>query len=123
MLAKVIYPDRRRRQRLNGQFKISVPHQVKGRTKNVSANGTSFEVITDDIDAFCPGTIIPLEITTINMTLDSKVMKLCLGGKGLIICREVTEETIGRCNKLNLTVQFMEKLIMEKYNFWVPSNN
>jgi hypothetical protein len=123
MLAKVIYPDRRRRQRLNGQFKISVPHQVKGRTKNVSANGTSFEVITDDIDAFCPGTIIPLEITTINMTLDSKVMKLCLSGKGLIVCREVKEETTGCGIKLNIAVQFMEKLIMEKYNFWVPSNN
>ncbi len=123
MLAKVIYPDRRRRQRLNGQFKISVPHQVKGRTKNVSANGASFEVITDDINAFCPGTIIPLEITTINMTPDSKVMKLCLSGKGLIVCREVKEETTGCGIKLNIAVQFMEKLIMEKYNFWVPSNN
>ena len=121
MMAKVIYPNRRRRQRLNGEFEISLLHQVKGRTKNVSANGASFEVITDDIDAFSPGTIIPLEITTINMTHDSKVMKLCLSGKGLIICREVIEETTGCCIKLNLAVQFMEKLIMEKYNFWVPS--
>ncbi len=123
MLAKERYPNRRRSQRLNEEFEITLPHQVKGRTKNVSANGASFEVITDDIDAFCPGTIIPLEITTINMTHDSKVMKLCLSGKGLIICREVIEETTGRCIKLNLAVQFTEKLIMEKYNFWVHSNN
>ena len=123
MLAKVIYPDKRCRQRLNGEFEISLPHQVKGRTKSVSANGASFEVITNDIDAFCPGTIIPLEITTINMTLDSKVMKLWLSGKGLIVCREVKEETTGCGIKLNIAVQFMEKLIMEKYNFWVPSNN
>jgi len=123
MLSKVICPNRRRRQRLDEEFEISLLHQVKGRTKNVSANGASFEVITDDIDAFCPGTIIPLEITTINMTHDSKVMKLCLSGKGLIICREVIEETTGCCIKLNLAVQFMEKLIMEKYNFWVPSIN
>ncbi len=73
MLAKAIYPNRRRRQRRNGKFEISLPHQVKGRTKNVSTNGASFEVITNDIDALCPGTIIPLEITTVNMTHDSKV--------------------------------------------------
>ncbi len=118
MMAKVIYPNRRRRQRLNGEFEISLLHQVKGRTNNVSANGASFEVITDDIDAFCPGTIIPLEIITINMTHDSKVMKLCLSGKGLIICREVIEGNIGCGIKLNIAVQFKEKL-----NFWVPSNN
>ncbi len=123
MPAKVIHPNRRRRQRLNEEFEISLPHQVKGRTKNVSANGASFEVITDDIDAFCLGTIIPLEIITINMTHDSKVMKLCLSGKGLIICREVIAETTGRSIKLNLSVQFTEKLIMEEYNFWAHSNN
>jgi len=118
MLAKVIYPNRRRRQRLNGGFKVSLPHQVRGRTKNVSANGASFEVITDDIDLFCPGTIIPLEITTINITHDSKMRKLRLSGKGLIISREVIEETTGCGIKLTIAVQFKEKL-----HFWVPSNN
>ncbi len=118
MLSKVICPNRRRRQRLDEEFEISLLHQVKGRTKNVSANGASFEVITDDIDAFSPGTIIPLEITTINMTHDSKVMKLCLSGKGLIICREVIEKTTDCGVRLSIAVQFKEKL-----NFWVPSNN
>ncbi len=61
------------------------------------------------------------------MTHDSKVKKLCLSGKGLIICREVIEETTGCGIKLNLAVQFMEKLITEKLiteklNFWVPSS-
>jgi hypothetical protein len=113
MLAKEVYPDRRCSQRLNEEFAISLPYQVKGRTKNVSASGASFEVIMDDIDAFCPGTIIPLEITTIYMKFDSTVMKFCLSGKGLIICREVIEETTGCGIKLNLTVQFVEKLTME----------
>ena len=112
-MANKVYPDRRLRLRLNGQFEILLPHQVKGRTKNVSANGVSFEVITDDIDAFCPGTIIPFEITTINMTYGSKLKKICLSGKGLIICREVIEETTGYGIKLNLAVQFVEKLTME----------
>jgi len=118
MLSKVTYPNRRRRQRLNGGFEISLPHQVKGRTKNVSANGASFEVITDDIDAFRPGKTIPLEITTVNTTLDSKMRKLRLSAKGLIISREVIAETTDCGIKLNIAVQFEEKL-----NFWVPSNN
>ena len=117
-MADGVYPDRRCCQRLNGEFEISLLHQVKGRTKNVSANGASFEVMTDDIEVFSPGTIIPLEITSINMTHDSKVMKLCLSGKGLIICREVIEESTGCGIKLNLAVQFIKKL-----SFWVPSNN
>ncbi len=118
MLAKVKFPNRRRRQRLEGEFKVNLPHQVTGTTKNVSANGASLEVITDNIDAFRPGTIVPLEITTTNITHDSKVKELCLGGKGLIISRNVVEEIDGCGVKLNIAVQFKEKL-----NFWVPSNN
>ena len=118
MLARVTFPNRRRRQRLNGEFEISFPDQVKGRTKDVSANGASFEVITDDIDAFRPGTVIPLEITTANTTLDSKMKKLRLSGKGLIISREIIEEATDCGVKLSIAVQFKEKL-----NFWVPANN
>ena len=118
MLAKVTYPYRRRKQRLNAAFEISLPNQVKGRTKDVSANGVSFEVITDDIDAFRPGTIIPLEITTANTTLDSKMEKVHLSGKGLIVSREIVEETTDCGIRLNIAVQFKEKL-----NLWVPSNN
>ncbi|MDP6923214.1 MAG: hypothetical protein R2568_10065 [Candidatus Scalindua sp.] len=118
MLAKVTFPNRRRRQRLNGGFEISFPDQVKGRTKNVSSNGASFEVITDDINAFLPGTIVPLEITTANTTLDSKMKKLHLSGKGLVVSREVVEEVTDLGIRLNIAVQFKEKL-----NFWVPSNN
>ncbi len=118
MLAKVTYPNRRRRQRLDGGFEISFPDQVKGRTINVSANGASFEVITDDIDVFLPGTIIPLEITTANTTLDSKMEKLYLSGKGLVVSREVIDESTDCGIRLNIAVQFKEKL-----NFWVPSNN
>ncbi len=118
MLAKVTYPNRRRRQRLDGGFEISFPDQVKGRTINVSTNGASFEVITDDVGAFRTGAIIPLEITTANTTLDSKMKKLCLSGKGLIVSSEVVEEITDFGVRLNISVQFKEKL-----NFWVPSNN
>lgn len=118
MIAKVTYPFRRRKQRLKAAFEISLPNQVKGRTINVSANGISFEVIADDIDAFRPGTIIPLEITTINTTHESKLKNLRLSGKGLIISREVVEKTTASGTRLNIAVQLKDKL-----SFWVPSIN
>jgi hypothetical protein len=118
MLAKAIYHYRRRNQRFNAALEISLPNQVKGRTINVSTNGVSFEVITDDIDAFRPGTIIPLEITTINTTYESKLKDLRLSAEGIIISREVVEETTANGSKLNIAVQLKDKL-----DFWVPSTN
>ncbi len=118
MLAKVNYPYRRRNQRVNATLEISLPNQVKGRTINVSAKGVSFEVIADDINAFCPGTIIPLEITTTNITHESKLKNLRLSGKGLFISREVVEETTASGSRLNIAVQLLDKLV-----FWVPSTN
>ncbi|MFQ5687677.1 MAG: hypothetical protein ACE5GV_13565 [Candidatus Scalindua sp.] len=118
MLVKVKYPYRRRKQRLNAALEISLPNQVKGRTKNVSANGVSFEVIVDDINTFRPGTIIPLEITTTNITHESKLKNLRLSGKGLIISREVVDETTASGSRLNIAVQLRDKL-----DFWVPYIN
>ncbi|MCP4264972.1 MAG: hypothetical protein GY777_05240 [Candidatus Brocadiaceae bacterium] len=119
MIAKVTYPNRRRSRRINFVFEISLPDHVKGWTKNVSANGASFDIITEDIDAFSPGKVIPLDITTINTTNDSKMRTISLRGKGLII-RELIREsgTNESGRKVTITVFFMEKL-----NFWVPSNN
>ncbi len=119
MIAKVTYPNRRRSRRINFVFEISLPNHVKGWTKNVSANGAAFEIITEDVDAFCPGKVIPLEITTINTTNDSKMKTIRLRGKGLIIRETIRETTTGESGrKVIITVFFMEKL-----NFWVPSNN
>ncbi len=118
MLAKVKYPYRRRNQRLNAVLEISLPNQVKGKTNNGSTTGVSFEVIADDIDAFRPGTIIPLEIATINTTHGSKLKNLRLSGVGVIISREVVKETADRGSKLNIAVQLRNKL-----DFWVPSAN
>ncbi len=118
MLLKANYLFRRRNQRVNATLEISLPNQIKGRTINVSAKGVSFEVITDDINAFRPGTIIPLEITTANITHESKLKKLRLSGIGLIISREVAEETTAGGNRLNIAVQLKDKL-----RFWVPSIN
>ena len=118
MLAKVKFPYRRRNQRLNAALEISLPNQVKGRTKNVSATGVSFEVIADDIDAFRPGTIIPFEITTVNTTHESKLKDLRLSGEGIIISREVVGESTVGGSKLYIAVHLKDTL-----DFWVPSIN
>ena len=118
MLAKVNYPYRRRNQRVNATLEITLPNQVKGRTKNVSNTGVSFEVITDDIDTFNPGRIIPFEITTTNITHESKLKDLRLSGKGLIISREVVKKTTANGSRLNIVVELKDKL-----DFWVPSTN
>ncbi len=118
MLAKVNYPYRRRNQRLNAALEISLPNQVKGRTRNVSATGVSFEVIVDNINTFHTGTIISFEITTTNITHESKLKNLRLSGKGLIICREVVEKTTANGSRLNIVVELLDKL-----DFWVPSTN
>ena len=96
--------DKRNNQRLNLTFDISLPQQ-KGKTINVSATGVYFEVITDDVDAFSPGSIIPLQISAV----DTNERTLNLSGEGLIIREDIKESSIaGR--RLCITVQFTEKL-------------
>ncbi len=104
MQTKESYSDRRINQRLDLSFDISLPDQ-KGKTLNVSATGVYFEVITSDIDAFAPGSIIPLQISAI----DSNERKLNLRGNGLII-REDIKQTSAAGSRLGVAAQFTEKL-------------
>ena len=67
MQAKEKYYDRRRNKRRNLSFEIAIPDQV-GKTINVSASGVYFEVITNDMNVYSPGTTIPLKITAVNAT-------------------------------------------------------
>lgn len=97
-------PDKRLNQRLNLSFDITLPEQ-KGKTINISASGAYFEVITNDIDAFTPGAIIPLQISAV----DSNKRKLNLSGEGLII-REDIKEFSRAASRLCVAVQFTEKL-------------
>jgi len=96
--------NKRHNQRLNLSFDISLP-QKKGKTINVSATGVYFEVITDDVDSFSPGSIIPLQISAI----DTNERTLNLSGEGLII-REDIKETTSDGNRVCVAVQFTEKL-------------
>ena len=113
MQIKETDPDKRLNQRLNLSFDISLPDQ-KGKTINVSATGVYFEVITNDIGAFAPGAIIPLQISAV----DSNERNLDLSGEGLII-REDIKESSSAGSRLCVAVQFTEKLNVDLGSFWL----
>jgi len=58
---------RRQSERQNISFEILLSDQ-NGETINVSASGVYFEVATNDMEAFSPGTIIPLQINAVTTT-------------------------------------------------------
>ncbi len=96
--------EHRHNHRMDLFFDISVSDQ-KGKTINVSASGVYFELITDDIDAFAPGSVVPLQISAV----DSNERMLNLSGNGIII-REDIKEASGDGNRLCIAAQFTEKL-------------
>ncbi len=59
--------DKRNNERIDLAFAISLLGQ-DGETKNISASGVYFELITDGIEAFAPGIIIPIQITATTTT-------------------------------------------------------
>jgi hypothetical protein len=85
-------------------FDISVSDQ-KGKTINVSASGVYFELITDDIDAFATGSVVPLQISAV----DSNERMLNLSGNGTIIGEDI-KEVSGDGSRLCIASQFTDKL-------------
>ncbi len=99
---------RRRNERINLSFEILLPDQ-DGETTNVSARGVYFEVATNDMEAFSPGTIIPLQINTVTAAPYSKKRKLKLTGKGLVIRNCIIEDPDHE-NRLGIALKFTDKL-------------
>lgn len=99
---------RRQSERQNVSFEVLLSDQ-DGKTINVSASGVYFEVATDDMEAFSPGTIIPLQINAVTTTPESKERKLKLTGRGLVI-RNCIVENPDRENNLGVAVKFVGKL-------------
>jgi hypothetical protein len=96
--------ERRLNHRMNLFFDISVSDQ-KGKTINVSASGVYFEIITDDVDAFAPGSVVPLRISAV----DSNERTLDLSGNGRIIREDIKEASVDG-SRLCVAAQFTEKL-------------
>ena len=83
--------QRRQSERQNVSFEILLSDQ-NGKTINVSASGVYFEVATNDMEAFSPGTIIPIQINAVTAEPYSKEKKLKITGKGLVIRNCIIED-------------------------------
>ncbi len=99
---------RRDNVRLNSSFKASVLDH-NGKTINVSASGVYFEVVTDDIEAFSPGTSIPLRINAVTRTHDGQEGSFIISGRGKVIRSSVIKNQDDTCS-LGVAVEFTEKL-------------
>ncbi len=106
---------RRRNKRVNLSFEISLPDQ-DGKTLNVSASGVYFEVITNDREAFSPGTTIPLQINTVINTSGSLERKLKLSGRGAVIRNCIIEKNRIMIITLGVALEFTEKLNIVEYS-------
>ena len=120
MQVKEKYSDRRcnprrRNKRVNLSFEISLPDR-DGKTINISASGVYFEVITTDMEAFSPGTIIPLQINTVTNTPESRERKLKLVGRGTVIRNCIIEKTRIMIIALGVALEFTEKLNIVQNN-------
>jgi len=100
---------RRDNERQNVSFEVLFDSQ-DGKTINVSASGIYFEVPTTGIEAFSPGTEIPIQINTVTAAPhSSRETKLKLTGRGLII-RSCIIENPDQENSLGIAVKFIDKL-------------
>ncbi len=107
--------DRRCNKRVNLSFEISLPDQ-DGKTINISASGVYFEVITNDREAFSPGTTIPLQINTVTNTPGSLERKLKLSGRGAVIRNCIIEKSRIMIITLGVALEFTEKLNIVEYS-------
>ncbi len=98
--------NRRTNERLYLSLQLSLPDQ-KSKTIDVSASGVYFEVITDGMEAFSPGTIIPFLITA--ATAGYEETKLKISGRGLVVRNDIREVT-NRGNRLGVALEFKDKL-------------
>ncbi len=100
---------RRRNERLNLSFEVSLLDKV-GKTINLSASGVYFEVLTNDMKAFSPGAIIPLQINTVTNTPGSLERKLNFRGRGKVIRNCIIEKTRIMIISLGVALKFTGKL-------------
>jgi hypothetical protein len=100
--------DKRNNERIGLSFLITLPGQ-NGMTKNISASGVYFEVITNDVEAFAIGTIIPIQITATTTTPGFEERTIKLKGEGCVI-RNSIEDVTSHGNRMGVALEFKDKL-------------
>ncbi len=103
--------NKRVSERLDLAIQITIPGQ-KGETINISATGVYLEVITKDIEAFSPGTIIPVQIKTSATTPGFETREINLKGKGTVVRYDIKDVT-SHGNRLGVAMEFKEKLDLQ----------
>ncbi len=86
-----------------------------GKTINVSASGVYFEVAIKDMEAFSPGTKIPLQINTVTITPECRERKIKLSGIGTVTRTWIIENPDHE-NSLGVALEFTEKFNTELNN-------
>ena len=111
MIAIESGPSKRVSERLDLALQIMLPGQ-KGETINISATGVYFEVITNDIEAFSPGTIIPIQINASATTPGFEPRDIKLKGDGYIVRNDIKDVT-SRGDRLGVAMEFRGKLDLQ----------
>ncbi len=104
-------PERRADIRQDLSLQITLPGH-KGETKDISATGVYFEVLTSDIEAFSPGATIPIQIEASAITPGFKARDINLKGSGSVVRNEI-KDVIPYGHRLGVAMKFKEKLDLE----------
>ncbi len=94
--------------RMDLALQISVPGQ-EGKIINISASGAYFEVVTSDMNAFSPGTTMPIEINAVTNTPGCGERNVKLKGQGLVVRSDVKHAT-GCSSRLGVALEFKDRL-------------
>jgi hypothetical protein len=106
-------PDRRVDIRQDLSLQITLPGH-KGETINISAAGVYFEVMTNDIEAFSPGTTIPVQIEASAITPGFKAREINLKGNGEIVRNDI-KDVIPHGHRLGVAMKFKERLDLQMH--------
>lgn len=86
----------------------------EGETKNISASGVYFEVITKRLETFFPGTTIAVQINLTITTPGLEVREIKMLGSGFVLRNEIMDVTV-RGNRVGVALKFSEKLNISVY--------
>ena len=99
--------EHRTTERMDLALQISVPGQ-EGKTINISASGVYFEVVTNDMGAYSPGTTMPIEINAVTNTPGCEERNVKLKGQGFIVRNDIKDIT-SQGNRLGVALEFKDK--------------
>lgn len=100
--------ENRATERMDLALQISTQDQ-EGKTVNISASGVYFEIVTSDMNAFTPGTTMPIKIDAVTNTPGCDERNVKLHGQGLIVRNEIKDVT-SHGSRLGVALEFKDSL-------------